>query len=788
MKKIYALFACSLLFLVGLYANADNEISSDYENAYRWAYNYWITTLPLEQARLNEPVTRQAAAKMIVKFMVNALGKTPDFTKRCEFNDPDTVDDLRPYVQKACQLGLMWQNTTYFNPYGNLTKAQFGSILSRILWWNTYEGSNPYYAWHIRALTDVGIMKNYGTPTETIMTRWNMLVLLQKSYSYIVNSKEFAKKWAEAPKVSKAEENKETDYQYKNVNIVAKLTGDWTMDVLENYSTYFNTESEWIIRKLPQTITVWDRLYSVLIDNIDVAENSFIASSDSNEITIKIWDEGEMLKWYQNYTLSYSTYWLVNDYAWKWYTQLYWNIIPENFNTRVKNLKAEIIFPKPYPEIRGEDVLITVNWTTTTADGFKWKVDITADRVIINYSKWIPAFKWMNVVVKFNKWNYFNIDEEKQNSLIWKNIHGILETMSGAYSWLDYKALIEKIKVIYENDESHLIELIKLDEEYEKISEGLSGSLESYIDDNGIRDNENPEQVLKALDKAKELQLNVNNEYRKKLEALRNSLTGGDEKYNLDKRIWETLEYIESSDGYIEALMEILVPMYSLSIEYWTGDLPEDVKQKVMWNTFSLFSLSMAYSLKTEAYNNYLIDWAKNIYQNYLIESNKNTRTTITSKIYVEPEIQDEWEVLTHGSAIVIDTYSTINTWYDTPRSEYKADWRYKDYRDFVSVNLALAKKMKDMKLRATACPNVYSQQVADDGTYNKQKHYFWNNDRETMLLMPNVYHVYDCADYDFYAYADEDTENMQTLKSVYDSIISSDELSSTWVEIEKTQ
>ena len=85
MKKIYALFACSLLFLVGLYANADNEISSDYENAYRWAYNYWITTLPLEQARLNEPVTRQAAAKMIVKFMVNALGKTPDFTKRCEF-------------------------------------------------------------------------------------------------------------------------------------------------------------------------------------------------------------------------------------------------------------------------------------------------------------------------------------------------------------------------------------------------------------------------------------------------------------------------------------------------------------------------------------------------------------------------------------------------------------------------------------------------------------------------------------------------------------------------------
>jgi hypothetical protein len=40
------------------------------------------------------------------------------------------------------------------------------------------------------------------------------------------------------------------------------------------------------------------------------------------------------------------------------------------------------------------------------------------------------------------------------------------------------------------------------------------------------------------------------------------------------------------------------------------------------------------------------------------------------------------------------------------------------------------------MKLHATACPNVYSQQVADDGTYNKKKLYFWNNDKKTMTLM----------------------------------------------------
>ena len=62
------------------------------------------------------------------------------------------------------------------------------------------------------------------------------------------------------------------------------------------------------------------------------------------------------------------------------------------------------------------------------------------------------------------------------------------------------------------------------------------------------------------------------------------------------------------------------------------------------------------------------------------------------------------------------------------------------------------------MKLRATACPNIYSQQVWDDGTYNKRKHYYWNNDKKTMILMDGVYFIYECSDYDKYAYVEEDS------------------------------
>jgi hypothetical protein len=65
----------------------------------------------------------------------------------------------------------------------------------------------------------------------------------------------------------------------------------------------------------------------------------------------------------------------------------------------------------------------------------------------------------------------------------------------------------------------------------------------------------------------------------------------------------------------------------------------------------------------------------------------------------------------------------------NAPRSEYRSDGTFKDYRDFAS-NEKLSAKLKEMKLRPTSCPNIFCQQVADDGTYNNQKHYYWNNDK----------------------------------------------------------
>jgi hypothetical protein len=109
--------------------------------------------------------------------------------------------------------------------------------------------------------------------------------------------------------------------------------------------------------------------------------------------------------------------------------------------------------------------------------------------------------------------------------------------------------------------------LLKLEEIYNANLESLSGSIDKYVDSKNL-DKEDPKAVVEALENAKKLQLDANKEYKTNLTSLKSVLNENDEKYNLSKRIDETLEYLELSDGYVDALMEILIPLYSDNEKY----------------------------------------------------------------------------------------------------------------------------------------------------------------------------------------------------------------------------
>ena len=182
MKQKLSITLGTALFTILVTSLALAEYSQEVKNAYNWAFSYKITTQPtIDDARLDQEITRQAMAKMIVNFSKNFSQRTLDESKSCTFIDNDITDDLVPYVKQACQLGLMGQNTNVFKPRDSVTKAQFAAMLSRSIWWNKYEGSEPYYIAHMAALQEAGILDNTPNPEKENMTRANVLLALQKA-------------------------------------------------------------------------------------------------------------------------------------------------------------------------------------------------------------------------------------------------------------------------------------------------------------------------------------------------------------------------------------------------------------------------------------------------------------------------------------------------------------------------------------------------------------------------------------------------------------------------------
>ncbi|GHV25672.1 hypothetical protein FACS1894176_04750 [Bacteroidia bacterium] len=131
-------------------------------------------------------------AKMISTYAIKLFQKTPDTEKiDCsQFKDlAQAGGDLQPYVIQSCQLGLMGMNgdgigvQENFSPKSSITRAEFGTVLSRLLRGTTYAsqlGDETYYGRHLQALKKAGIMNFISNP-DMLELRGNILLMLWKS-------------------------------------------------------------------------------------------------------------------------------------------------------------------------------------------------------------------------------------------------------------------------------------------------------------------------------------------------------------------------------------------------------------------------------------------------------------------------------------------------------------------------------------------------------------------------------------------------------------------------------
>lgn len=183
-KKMFAA-STGVLMLATLITPAVNgaaNYGAELTGAYEYAFSKGITTMSsIDNANMYGEITRGQLAKMISNWAEKELGTKVDATKVCSFTDTNTAEgDLAAYVTKSCQMGLMGQGIDAFRPNSKLTRAEFGTTLSRALWGNKYEGATPYYANHLQALKDAGIMTKIETPSQ-LEIRGYVMLMLQRS-------------------------------------------------------------------------------------------------------------------------------------------------------------------------------------------------------------------------------------------------------------------------------------------------------------------------------------------------------------------------------------------------------------------------------------------------------------------------------------------------------------------------------------------------------------------------------------------------------------------------------
>ena len=168
-----------------------SEIEDEVYEAYQWAIKYGITTIDaIEYANPEWILLRWHLAKMVVNYVVNVQWKSmpiyiPDKCSRWDDDSEWESEEIKDYARKSCALGIMWINMEEFLPNQEVSRAEFGTVLSRLLWGNKYDVINTdeiiYYANHLYALKKASIMTQVDNPLERKELRWWVWVMLRRS-------------------------------------------------------------------------------------------------------------------------------------------------------------------------------------------------------------------------------------------------------------------------------------------------------------------------------------------------------------------------------------------------------------------------------------------------------------------------------------------------------------------------------------------------------------------------------------------------------------------------------
>jgi len=157
--------------------------SQEFIDAYNFARENNITTKDtIREADMDAPLTRIAMAKMLSQYAINVLGKTPDTSVVVPtFPDVDAkLDaDYNNWVTLAYQLWIMWIGIEKFRPFDLVTRAEFGTALSRMLFGLEDGEWNEWYSTHLAKLIEEKIITNDNPNLKEL--RGYVMIMLMRS-------------------------------------------------------------------------------------------------------------------------------------------------------------------------------------------------------------------------------------------------------------------------------------------------------------------------------------------------------------------------------------------------------------------------------------------------------------------------------------------------------------------------------------------------------------------------------------------------------------------------------
>ena len=161
----------------------ENGFTKEFNNAYEFAFRNGITTMPdIQNAHMYGELNRIAMAKMLSNYGMNILWKKPANVVVPEFTDVSSElnEQYGNAVTLAYQLGIMWINmpNNEFRPFDTVTRAEFGTALSRLLF-GLADWSDAYYTTHLAKLKAEWIITNDDPTLQEL--RWYIMIMLMRA-------------------------------------------------------------------------------------------------------------------------------------------------------------------------------------------------------------------------------------------------------------------------------------------------------------------------------------------------------------------------------------------------------------------------------------------------------------------------------------------------------------------------------------------------------------------------------------------------------------------------------